>query len=253
MIVRAQKPASQCHAVIDEIHLRLEARGFRREKPRSDDSRFAWWSKPAFGDCIFLLEFLGSPPRGGEIEFLISLGVGSSRYTETENHVKVWECDPLWPQAPMEYPLDLVRVALHWLQLNADPTIPRQGWSASAESARACAAQVDRDFEVFGLPFLESVSTSAALIHLLQNIDAYPRKIAAQGPGSGEASLCAALLLHWDGQRDAAIRELDLGLREDIARYQRMFGHTPRCEEAIQVRRCKIERYRALFHSEPAR
>lgn len=232
---------------------RLERRGFALQERLSDESWHYRWTKRAFEEGEFFVELAPNKSAKGTVDFWVDLGLDSWRYADAENALKTWECDPktalLWEElVPFRYPLSLVRIALHWLMLNAEPPVRRLTWTATIDTAEVCAEGLNQDLEKYGFPFFARVSTREKLIELLQNIESYPKKTPTPGPRSPEASLCAALLLHCAGDVEAALRELDTGFRQDVARYERTWANDKReCEQAIRVRQCKIDRYRALF------
>jgi len=244
----------QLHPVVLAIGRRVERRGFELQDRLAEESWHFRWTKPAFDEGEFFVEISPNKSPKGAVDFSTDLGIESWRYTETENALKTWECDQQSIIAaelvPFQFPLSLVRIALHWLMLNADPPVRRLTWSATLDTAERCADEFAEEFERYGLPFFDQVSTREKLIDLLRNIDAYPKKTAVPGPRSPEPSLCAALLLYCAGDVGAALRELDAGFQHDAARYKRTWANDRlACEAAIRVRQCKIDRYRQLFGS----
>jgi len=240
------------HPVVLAIQRRLERRGFALDHDWVECSWYYRWVKKGFAEGDFFVEIAPNKSPKGSVDFSVDLGVSSWRYTQAENVLKTWECNPasvITPDlVPFRYPLDLLRIALHWLMLNADLPVRRLTWNATIESAEECAEGLGDDLDKYGLPFLAQILTSEKLIHLLQNIESYPKRTTTPGPRSPEPSLCAALLLYCRGDSDAALRELETGFRQDVARYKRTWANDKEsCDDAIRIRQCKIDRYRDLF------
>ncbi len=246
------------HPVVIAIERRLTQMGFVKIYGGADHDgsyhRNHHWAKPAFAEIDHFIDITPGLSDRGSVEFSVRIGGTSRQYQDAENTVKAWECDPehnaLFPGKPYLYPERMVQVSLHWLMLNAEPPVRQLRWSATAENAEASADMWLNDFCQYGIPFLKKIDTREKLIHLLQNIDAYPHKTPARGPGSPEPSLCAALLLYLAGDVDAAIQELEVGYRVDVARAGRTWaGNEKAIQDAIRVRKCKIDRYRHFFES----
>lgn len=240
------------HPVVTAISQWLESKGFETAFGGLDYSWFYRWRKKAFEELELFVEVRPNRSFNGIVDFSVSVGGMSQQYTDAENKLRTWECDPngMIPteDVPFQYPLDMVRVGLHWLMLNAEPPMHQLTWQATAQDAGSSAAKLGDDLERYGFIFLDQIDSREKLITLLQNIEYYPRKTPAPGPTSPEPSLCAALLLYLGGNLNAALRELESGFRQDTARCARTWANNQSAyDEAIHIRRCKIERYRALF------
>lgn len=240
------------HPVVTAISQWLEGKGFEMAFGGPDHSWFYRWRKKAFEDLDLFIQLNPNRCFSGITDFSVIVGGMSNQYTEVENKLKAWECDPhgMTPEedVPYRYPLNMVHVSLHWLMLNAEPPVRQLTWQATAQDAETSAAKLGDDLERYGFAFFHQIDTRKKLLALLQNIEFYPRITPARGPISPEPSVCAALLLYLDGNCDAALLELETGFRQDVARYARTWANNQSAhDEAVRIRRCKIERYKAFF------
>lgn len=242
----------ELHPVMAEFERLLAEIGFARVYGGPEDQGYFEWSRPAFAEIDhFVSVSPGTSPRGS-VNFSIQVGGISSQYRDVENMLRCWECNPerdaLFPTKLHVEPQRMIQVSLHWLLLNADPPVRRLSWEATAKTAIADAELAFNDLRQYGLRFLKEIDTRDKLIHLLQNIDSYPKRTPAPGPMSPEPSVCAALLLYFAGNVDAALEELEIGYQTDAARYHRTWaGNENALREAIDFSKCKTDRYRSFF------
>lgn len=247
----------ELHPVMAEFERLLTGTGFVRVYGGPDRQGYFEWSRSAFAEIEhFVAVSPGTSPRGS-VQFSIAVGGISSQYRDVQNALKCWECNPereaLFPTEPLLEPQQMVRVSLHWLLLNADPSVRRLQWEATAKTSISDARSAFEDLTHYGFRFLKEIDTRDKLIHLLQNIHSYPKKTPAPGPISPEPSVCAALLLYLKGDVEAALQELEIGYQTDIARHHRTWaGNEKALQEAISFSKCKTDRYRSFFLRETA-
>lgn len=246
------------HPVFATIKERLQSYGFLLDPQRTDEGRDVVFTRLAFDDLYYFLRPTWGDTSGDDVEFTCAVGLESVYVMEVENALRVWECGTgmLSPTLfPYREPMEVIRVGLTWLLLNADPPVKgRVMWQGRAET-------IDRDADVFvndvanyALPFLQHIDSFDKTIHLLRNIDDFPRKIPTKGPNATEPAIFAALLLARKGLVQDALEELDVGMRVEVATIERQLADHPQWRsESIAARACNYKLVREYIQNEEGR
>lgn len=235
------------HPFLGALTTRLLHLGFEWHAMKCDDEvEVATWHLPLFDGYVLELSLMGQGPPlpSGYFEFGSSLLVVSERQREIWNALRLWECLNLIRAdhaAPMSRAAPILVIWLPWLNRAWHEPHgthrPFPGWSKTrTEDAATCADELGAFLDRHLPRLLTLLDTPAALANTMLNLETFPGKFDANGPGSAERSIYTAILLHEMGRTAEALKELDLQERQDVAKVHRggepVYLEVTRCQNA---------------------
>ena len=207
----------------------------------------ARWRMPLFDGYALELSLMADNARlaSGCFGFQATLFVVSERQGQVWNDYRLWDCFNLVPGnmvVPERGPARILVIGLRWLiRAWHEPKgtqWPVPGWSnVPNEDAAVCADGLGRFLDMHMPTLVPLLASPDALAHTMLNLETFPGKFDANGPGSACRSVYTAVLLHHAGRTDEAMKELDLQERQVSARV-----HSGLDAEFLEVARCQTAR-----------
>jgi len=203
----------------------LEKEGYRFRE-HDIDAACSVWSKEIFQDHA--LEVSVWPDRSssasGTYSFEVSLDVSSRRQPIIERLLDIRACYGDDPATEVASDICVLSVSFNWLMARWSPALSSfaeafNRWrNIKNEDYRQHVDDLIHFYQNQGIAFLEMVGSREKLANTLSHIKSFPGSGAGSGPGSARPREYAAVLYADLGQRSKALRELELGLEESIAR-----------------------------------
>ncbi len=192
--------------ILEAISRKLECVGFETIADNSPP----FWRRP-FGEGVYLAIGCTCERKSAqEVKFRTAYFVQSCYVTEVEHALSLSPVHDSAVRSAFDAWQTVLTAELFWLVLNGSPPKELTWWSAISGGEESAASTWWDDFLHYGGPFLASIDRLDRLIHWILHLDEYPHRTRYGLTKSSYATEYAAILLHYLGRTEEALRELHI-------------------------------------------
>ncbi len=208
----------------------------------SDSAHETEWRGPLFEGNDAFLRVVFDANSDKRVRTRASVGLTSRFQAHLERSLRLWECLPAGTfdieVRQQAQTITILDAWLEWLMVGGKLPIPRLEFDH--DSHTHCAAVVANAVLLHGRVLWRRCTSPAMAVDLLQRLDEYPGENRNGAPTSSDRFLFAAVLHFLAGELPLAREELDLALRHEAAKANRLGLR----KDAIEAYHCTVERVR---------